>query len=281
LEFFLKVVFGRYAKVKNNVDNQEGSSGMTRGLSSQERDFLWYYLFLSEEAGSTPTKQKNSNKKRSHNTIAVEALSRSETDPQVGPQLLKWFWSWFGKGLFLFRDEKNLPLWTEGKVVGFVSREQAENLLREEQEVGRFLLRFSATMHDQLVLSWTAEDGSIIHTLLHIKDGRRSIAELLFRNKAKYNILRRIVCLQGEGQNQRFCTLDKTCLHSYVLKIHQTQDSSSVAQNKTIVRSIRGYAPLPEDCPNQDQFVFLPRASWEKVQKHPLFESILQEIRQP
>jgi hypothetical protein len=53
------------------------------------------------------------------------------------------FWEWFGPSLHKLRYSRHLgTLWTQGLVAGFLTREEADHCLRNEQP-GTFLIRFS------------------------------------------------------------------------------------------------------------------------------------------
>ena len=76
------------------------------------------------------------------------------------------FWSWFG--LACRRIRHQLPfhsLWMKGLILGLISREDAEQLLRPER-VGTFVIRFSETNPGKIVLSYVKEEGRVSHFLL-------------------------------------------------------------------------------------------------------------------
>eukprot|EP01102_Stenamoeba_stenopodia_P007062 TRINITY_DN1973_c0_g1_i1.p1 TRINITY_DN1973_c0_g1~~TRINITY_DN1973_c0_g1_i1.p1 ORF type:complete len:620 (+),score=154.28 TRINITY_DN1973_c0_g1_i1:310-2169(+) len=53
------------------------------------------------------------------------------------------FWEWFGKVLYKIRHQKHFcPMWVQGFVYGFLTKAEAEELLRNEPP-GTFVLRFS------------------------------------------------------------------------------------------------------------------------------------------
>lgn len=77
------------------------------------------------------------------------------------------FWSWFGESVTKLTHRRHLlPLWTQGLLLGFLSTEEADQLLRGQPD-GTFLVRFSNNYSGELILSYKAEgQASVRHYLI-------------------------------------------------------------------------------------------------------------------
>jgi len=94
------------------------------------------------------------------------------------------FWDWFGASFFLLRDvTKNLPLWANGIILGFISKQKAEDILHGKPQ-GTFLIRFSRQMPHRFCISYVSTNNNnnqftIQHSLLPDEDCKLNLAELL------------------------------------------------------------------------------------------------------
>jgi SH2 domain len=85
----------------------------------------------------------------------------------------------FGPSYQLMRDtRKNLPLWLNGFVCGFVSRDQAERML-SSHDAKTFLVRFSANNGGRPCLAFVKSDRTIGHFLLQPADTEQKLADFL------------------------------------------------------------------------------------------------------
>ncbi|KAL6048396.1 Signal transducer and activator of transcription [Balamuthia mandrillaris] len=75
------------------------------------------------------------------------------------------FWAWFGTILYKIRNHQKhiLPMWIQGLIYGFLSREDSDRLLQDQSAVpGSFLVRFSDRCVGQFVVVYVAhKDGSL------------------------------------------------------------------------------------------------------------------------
>jgi EF-hand fold domain/STATa Immunoglobulin-like domain/SH2 domain/Dictyostelium STAT, coiled coil len=69
------------------------------------------------------------------------------------------FWKWFGKVVRKVRHQQPFgTIWLKGYVLGFISREQAEAIVKEEAP-GTFLLRFSERVPGKIVITSVRHDA--------------------------------------------------------------------------------------------------------------------------
>lgn len=68
------------------------------------------------------------------------------------------FWEWFYRILILTSNHMQ-PLWKEGYIMGFVSRQAAQNLLLQNHQNGLFLLRFSDSELGGVTIAYVIHDA--------------------------------------------------------------------------------------------------------------------------
>eukprot|EP00005_Dracoamoeba_jomungandri_P006266 CAMPEP_0174262240 /NCGR_PEP_ID=MMETSP0439-20130205/12859_1 /TAXON_ID=0 /ORGANISM="Stereomyxa ramosa, Strain Chinc5" /LENGTH=641 /DNA_ID=CAMNT_0015346921 /DNA_START=20 /DNA_END=1942 /DNA_ORIENTATION=- len=71
------------------------------------------------------------------------------------------FWAWFGTILYKVRNHQKhiLPMWREGLIYGFLSRDDADTLLKDPAALaGCFLVRFSDRCEGQFVVVYVEKD---------------------------------------------------------------------------------------------------------------------------
>jgi len=77
-----------------------------------------------------------------------------DTKPLITQRDFEKFWEWFGKVLHKIRHSRQLTtLWLKGLIYGFISKEGAEDLLKNK-EVGTFLIRFSERIAGQFTIAY-------------------------------------------------------------------------------------------------------------------------------
>jgi hypothetical protein len=94
----------------------------------------------------------------SQNDLNYLARTLFDNRREITKEEFNKFWDWFG--LACRRIRHQLPfhtLWMKGLVFGFISRPEAEILLKNE-DPGTFLIRFSVTSPGKLVLSYVKYD---------------------------------------------------------------------------------------------------------------------------
>ncbi|XP_063069833.1 signal transducer and activator of transcription 1-like [Engraulis encrasicolus] len=89
------------------------------------------------------------------------------------------FWTWLDSILVLIKRHL-LSLWNDGCIMGFVSKERGEQLLREKSS-GTFLLRFSESQCGGIAFTWVeqAADGPKVRTVEPCYTGRQ-LSSVLF-----------------------------------------------------------------------------------------------------
>eukprot|EP01094_Clydonella_sp_ATCC50884_P001611 TRINITY_DN1121_c0_g2_i2.p1 TRINITY_DN1121_c0_g2~~TRINITY_DN1121_c0_g2_i2.p1 ORF type:complete len:530 (+),score=195.36 TRINITY_DN1121_c0_g2_i2:363-1952(+) len=86
---------------------------------------------------------------------------------RVTPNQYDAFWNWFGKTFQKVRYQRHvLPLWIAGHIHGFVSREQATDLLAREH-AGTFLVRFSERNPGLFALAYSTDEGGAEQHVRH------------------------------------------------------------------------------------------------------------------
>ncbi|CAL8124206.1 unnamed protein product [Orchesella dallaii] len=94
--------------------------------------------------------------------------------PPQPPDLLTWsqfckeplpdrnftFWEWFYAIMKLTREHLRGP-WVDGSILGFVGRNQAEEMLSSSGTSGCFLLRFSDSELGGITIAWVHNDGKV------------------------------------------------------------------------------------------------------------------------
>lgn len=104
--------------------NQETTAYCGRGLTDQNLRFLFEKILRNQPASSN------------------DLISWSRFCKQNLPNQNFTFWHWFHSALKLTKS--HLDPWTDGSIVGFISRQETNRWLAESTE-GTFLLRFSET----------------------------------------------------------------------------------------------------------------------------------------
>jgi len=94
------------------------------------------------------------------------------------------FWEWFGPLLHKIRYQRHIcSLWTKGYICGFLTREEVDAVLKNEQ-VGTFLIRF-ATQAEKFAVSYQSSDSTgrtkVKHYLVKSDDthGKKTLADFL------------------------------------------------------------------------------------------------------
>ncbi|XP_061272829.1 signal transducer and activator of transcription 2 isoform X2 [Bos javanicus] len=110
------------------------SSYVNRGLDSDQLGMLRDKLF-------------GQNSKTEGASLSWVDFIKRESPPGKLP-----FWTWLDKILDLIHDHLK-DLWKDGRIMGFVSRNQVRRLLKKTVS-GTFLLRFSETLEGGITCSW-------------------------------------------------------------------------------------------------------------------------------
>ncbi len=86
-------------------------------------------------------------------------------------------WEWFGPIVSRIRHDKAIgQLWTQGLVMGFISKAESEELLRGEKP-GTFVLRFSSQAPGSFAVAYAAPTGGgVAHYLLKKTDINVSVS---------------------------------------------------------------------------------------------------------
>jgi len=146
-----------------------------RPLTKSEFDWLRKTLF--------------GNKKKVNGTNTTNAAGESTVQLKQTLTISDFekFWEWFGVVLYHVRNkQKNyLAMWLKGLIVGFLGREEAENILESGTEKGTFLLRWSERKAGKLVIVFKDNDNDIKHYLIKDEDvdsnARANLADFLRR----------------------------------------------------------------------------------------------------
>ncbi|XP_037370902.1 signal transducer and activator of transcription 2 [Talpa occidentalis] len=120
------------------------SSYVGRGLNPEQLNMLREKLF-------------GKNSKSEDALLSWADFTKRESLPGKLP-----FWTWLDKILDLVHDHLK-DLWNDGRIMGFVSRNQERRLLKKTIP-GTFLLRFSETSEGGITCSWVEhqDDGEVI-----------------------------------------------------------------------------------------------------------------------
>ncbi len=114
-------------------------------------------------------------------------------------------WEWFGTILSRIRHDKAIwGMWTQGFIMGFLSKEESEALLIKEPP-GTFLLRFSSQAPGSLAIAYTApHGGEVSHYLIRKNDVNvsQSLAKFLL-DRPFFSILLQTVPSFQERKWQR------------------------------------------------------------------------------
>lgn len=84
-------------------------------------------------------------------------LSWSQFCKEVLPDRTFTFWEWFHRILSLTSNHMQ-RLWKENYVLGFINKHDAENLLKQKQQNGCFLLRFSDSELGGVTIAYLTTD---------------------------------------------------------------------------------------------------------------------------
>mmetsp|Transcript_16692 Transcript_16692/g.23195 ORF Transcript_16692/g.23195 Transcript_16692/m.23195 type:complete len:592 (-) Transcript_16692:663-2438(-) len=91
-----------------------------------------------------------------------------ENKPVISQKDFDNFWTWFGPLLHKIRYQRHIcTLWTRGFIAGFLTREEVDAVLKNEQ-IGTFLVRFSERT-EAFVVSYQSSEG-VKHYLLKADD---------------------------------------------------------------------------------------------------------------
>lgn len=109
-------------------------------------------------------------------------------------------WEWFGTTISRIRHDKVvLELWTQGFIMGFLTKEESDALLIREAP-GTFLLRFSSQAAGALAIAYTSVDGQqVLHYLIRKNDVNvaQSLAKFLL-DKPFFSTLLQTIPSWGE-----------------------------------------------------------------------------------
>eukprot|EP01090_Pellita_catalonica_P013264 TRINITY_DN3099_c0_g1_i4.p1 TRINITY_DN3099_c0_g1~~TRINITY_DN3099_c0_g1_i4.p1 ORF type:complete len:475 (-),score=65.58 TRINITY_DN3099_c0_g1_i4:107-1531(-) len=101
------------------------------------------------------TKQDPENPKRPLTPQDLDYLHKKKFGSKqvISQEAFETFWKWFGKILYKIRNNQKhiLPLWTNGLIHGFISREDSERIIRGS-DPHSFLIRFSDRRAGQFVI---------------------------------------------------------------------------------------------------------------------------------
>ncbi|XP_029338511.1 signal transducer and activator of transcription 2 isoform X1 [Mus caroli] len=124
----------------------------------------------SEQLGMLRTKLFGKNCKMEDALLSWVDFCKRESPPGKIP-----FWTWLDKILELVHDHLK-DLWKDGRIMGFVSRNQERRLLKKMMS-GTFLLRFSETSEGGITCSWVEhqDDGKIYSVQPYTKEVLQSL----------------------------------------------------------------------------------------------------------
>eukprot|EP01090_Pellita_catalonica_P023571 TRINITY_DN9793_c0_g1_i1.p1 TRINITY_DN9793_c0_g1~~TRINITY_DN9793_c0_g1_i1.p1 ORF type:complete len:684 (+),score=123.87 TRINITY_DN9793_c0_g1_i1:38-2053(+) len=107
------------------------------------------------------TKQDPGKPQRPLTPSDLQYLHKSKFDsrPMITKDDYDDFWKWFGKILYKIRNHQKhvLPLWTNGFIYGFLSRDDSDKILRTAK-THSFLIRFSDRCPGQFVIVYVPEN---------------------------------------------------------------------------------------------------------------------------
>ncbi len=154
-------------------------------------------------------------------------LAQHFVNPKIAAMSREQFaslWEWFGTIISRVRHDKAIwGLWTQGFIMGFLSKEESEALLIKEPP-GTFLLRFSSQAPGSLAIAYTSpKGGDVSHYLIRKNDVNVSqpLARFLL-DRPFFSILLQTV---PSFQERRWQRADK---QSALSKWEKKSDSGSV-----------------------------------------------------
>ena len=105
------------------------------------------------------------------------------------------FMEWFGKILRRIRHSQAFhAVWEKGLVYGFISRGETEALL-QDRPLGTFLIRFSESIQDKIVISSRTKEGCE-HMLIapHQNESHTRLLEVLQKTYVCHHLLHLMAC---------------------------------------------------------------------------------------
>jgi hypothetical protein len=118
------------------------------------------------------------------------------TQPFVTPTSCATFWDWFGKFVQKIRYQKHLlSMWKEGYIVGFISREDCNELL-SGYDPGCFIIRFSERNPGLFAVAYkladTEQDRSVRHFLVRANEleAKKTLPDLLSKYSEFVSIIK-------------------------------------------------------------------------------------------
>jgi len=148
----------------------------------------------------------------------IHAL-KFDNKPIVTQKHFDSFWSWFGPLIHKIRYQRHvLALWTRGHICGFLTREEVESVLKNEQ-IGTFLIRVSERC-DQFAVSYQSAE-SVKHYLVKNDDthgAKRTLPDFLRDYKDFACILQLSIDKQTNKRILRRCDKESVLKEFYSKK---------------------------------------------------------------
>ena len=148
--------------VITNESQWGDSEGMLMGLKAfSEGTITWQYMAnLIQTHFLRSTRQDVTKPERPLSLSDLNFLAkwRFQDKTTITKAAYEDFWAWFGLACRRIRHQFPFhSLWMKGLILGLISRDDAESLLKGER-VGTFVIRFSETNPGKIVLSYVKEE---------------------------------------------------------------------------------------------------------------------------
>ena len=138
--------------------------------------------------------------------FAYMCTLRAIPDDRVSEEQFLSLWQWFGSALSRIRHNQTvLEMWSQGYIMGFCTRENAEALLINERP-GSFLLRFSSQAPGLFAIAYTNPEGTAVkHYLMRKSDcnANISLARFLLEKPFFDTLLQTVPSFSTQAQWQR------------------------------------------------------------------------------
>mmetsp|Transcript_12371 Transcript_12371/g.18690 ORF Transcript_12371/g.18690 Transcript_12371/m.18690 type:complete len:253 (+) Transcript_12371:155-913(+) len=118
------------------------------------------------------------NNERNYLHQQMQTLTSNQQRPmRITKTHIEKFWDWFGAGFKLLRDpRKNRPMWLNGLVCAFQSRQSSEMVLTGKPP-GTILIRLSTGQKGRLCLAFVKQDRTIGHYMLSPEANSKKLAD--------------------------------------------------------------------------------------------------------